>query len=192
MGIDNDPRIAGTMFMYQQPLRRRYTTSTFFAQEKQSDRDKYFLTKDEFEDAAQSEAVLCPIITLSINTQVDSRPFAGMNLLNVLEAKAAVECTLYAVVDVSFKADDKEKWDATTLFEDLPTRFIPATQMNANAQLLRSRITKELTAYFPKPDDHRLVAMICNPVSSQQAYPSFASLDMVSLVTVELNVSKQK
>jgi hypothetical protein len=41
-GIDNDTCIAGTMFMYQQPLESRYMTSTFFAEKKQSDRDKYF------------------------------------------------------------------------------------------------------------------------------------------------------
>ena len=192
MGIDNDTRIAGTMFMYQQLLRSRYTTSTFFAQEKQSDRDKYFLSDDEFEDVAQFEAVLRPMITLSMNAQVDSRPIAGTSWLNVLKAKAAVECTSYSVVDVTFKADDKEKWDATTLFKDLPTRLIPATQMNANAQLLRSRITKELTAYFPEPDDHQLVAMICDPVMFTTGIPFIRKLGHGSIVRRAIECFKAK
>jgi hypothetical protein len=140
MGINTDKRIAGTMFLYQQLLQSRYTTSTFFAQEQQSDRDAYFLTEDEFEDATQFEAVLRHMITLSTNTQVDSRPIAGTSWLNVLKAKATVRCASYAVVYVGFKADDKAKWDAKTLFKDLPTRIIDATDMNANAQRLRARI----------------------------------------------------
>lgn len=192
MGIDNDTRIAGTMFMYQQLLRSRYTTSTFFAQEKQSDRDKYFLTEDEFEDAAQFEAVLRPMITLSMNTQIDSRPIAGSSWLNVLKAKAAVECTSYSVVDVGFKADDKEKWDARTQFKDLPTRLILATQMNENAQLLRSRIVKELTAYFPEPDEHQLVAMICDPVMFTTGIPFIRKLGYDSVICRAIECFKRK
>ena len=192
MGIDNDTRIAGTMFMYQQLLRSRYTTSTFFAQEKQSDRDAYFLSEDEFEDAAQFEAVLRPMITLSMNTQVDSRPIAGTSWLNVLKAKATVECASYAVVDVGFKADDKEKWDAKTLFKDLPTRIIDATNMNANAQLLRPRIAKELTAYFPEPDEHQLVAMVCDPVMFTTGIPFIRKLGHGHVVNRAIESFKTK
>jgi hypothetical protein len=64
--------------------------------------------------------------------------------------------------------------------------------MNANAQLLWSRITKELSAYFPKPDDHQLVSMICNPVMFTTGIPFIRKLGHGSIVCRAIECFKAK
>jgi hypothetical protein len=84
LSLDNDTRISGTIRMYQQVLRSRYTIRTFFNQESDSVAAEHNLSTDEWAEIAGFEAVLRPICNLSFLSQTDSRSITGISWLQIV------------------------------------------------------------------------------------------------------------
>jgi len=62
-------------------------------------------------------------------------------------------------------------WDAATLYKDLPTSDVKASDLGQLATILRTRLRKELDVYFPKPNDKQCLALACDPVMATVGIP---------------------
>lgn len=159
--IPNDTRVSGVFRMYESILRAKCSLTYFCknSDEHQELFEDLLLTNAEWQDVAETHAILKLFNVVALTSQQQSVDSNCLSYLQIQIARFYISCEeTFSVINI------QQSWKSNTDIDLIPINMLGKHQLSANSINLIDKLKYELRRYFAQPDSDVLIMMVLHPL----------------------------
>ena len=159
--IPNDTRVSGVFRMYESVLRAKKSLTLFCTnyEEYKELFQPLLLTTEEWQDVAETHAILKILNVVAMTSQQESVDSNVMSYIQIQTARYNITCrSEFPVIQIN------GNWKPNTDINKIPTNTLSKNQLSQNSRNLINNFQREFTNYFKSPDSDQQTMMVFHPV----------------------------